>query len=55
MPKNLPNAKKWLFWEDFPVIASKEADLARGLAKNLGQNAPKHYTRPCGFQTSYEQ
>ena len=34
----LPNAKKWLFGEEFPAIASKEADLARGLAKNLGQN-----------------
>ena len=48
----LPNAKKWLFGEEFPAIASKEADLARGLAKNLGQNAPKHYTKPVDFKTS---
>jgi hypothetical protein len=31
----LPNAKKLLFGGDFPSIASKEAELSRGLAKNL--------------------
>lgn len=46
----LPNAKKWLFGEDFPAIASKEADLARGLAKNLRQNAAKQYTRSGDFK-----
>ena len=32
----LPNAKRLLFGEDFPSIVSKQADLSRGLAKNLG-------------------
>ena len=32
----LPNAKRMLFGDDFPSIASKQADLSRGLAKNLG-------------------
>ena len=32
----LPNAKRLLFGDDFPSIASKQADLSRGLAKNLG-------------------
>ena len=36
----LPNAKRFLFGEDFPAIASKEAELSRGLAKNLA-SAPK--------------
>jgi hypothetical protein len=31
----LPNAKKLLFDENFPSIASKEAELSRCLAKNL--------------------
>ena len=31
----LPNAKLFLFGEDFPPIASKQAELSRGLAKNL--------------------
>jgi len=31
----LPNAKRFLFGEDFPTLASKQADLSRGLAKNL--------------------
>jgi len=34
--KPLPNAKGLLFRDDFPSIASKQADLSRGLAKNLG-------------------
>ena len=36
----LPNAKRFLFGEDFPSIASKQAELSRGLAKNLS-NPPK--------------
>ena len=32
----LPNAKQLLFGDDFPSIASKQADFSRGLAKNLG-------------------
>ena len=28
----LPNAKRFLFGEDFPSIASKQAELSRGLA-----------------------
>ena len=32
----LPNAKQSLFGDNFPNIASKQADLSRGLAKNLG-------------------
>ena len=47
-----PNAKKWLFGEEFPAIASKEADLAGGLAKNFGQNGSKNYTKPTDFKTS---
>ena len=35
----LPNAKKWLFGDDFPSITSKEAELSRGLAKNLATKA----------------
>ena len=31
----LPNAKRFLFGEDFPTVASKQAELSRGLAKNL--------------------
>lgn len=34
--QSLPNARRLLYGEDFPTIASKEADLSRGLAKNLG-------------------
>ena len=37
----LPNAKKWLFGDDFPSIASKEAELSRGLAKNLAPASSK--------------
>ena len=33
----LPNAKTSLFGEDFPGIASKQAELSKGLAKNLNQ------------------
>lgn len=34
--QSLPNAKRVLFWEDFPSIASKQDDLSRSFAKNLG-------------------
>ena len=40
----LPNAKKWLFGDDFPSIASKEAELSRGLAKNLAPKLDKSKT-----------
>ena len=48
----LPNAKKWLFGEDFPSIASKEAELARGLAKNLGQPPSKQFARHGVFKSN---
>ena len=32
----LPNAKRLLFGDNFPSIASKQEDLSRGLAKYLG-------------------
>ena len=43
---SLPNAKKWLFGDDFPAIASKEAELSGGLAKNLAPapNKPRPQT-----------
>ena len=31
----LLNAKRFLFGEDFPSVASKQAELSRGLAKNF--------------------
>ena len=34
----LPNAKRFLFGEDFPTVASKQAELSRGLAKNLSNS-----------------
>ena len=49
--QDLPNAKKWLFGVDFPLVASKEAELARGLAKNLGQTVAKTYPRTGNFRT----
>ena len=50
----LPNANKWLFGDDFPLITSKEADLARGLANNLGYNAAKpNTTRKGDFRPSF--
>jgi hypothetical protein len=42
----LPNAKKLLFGEDFPSIASKEAELSRGLAKNLAPVPKFDKTKP---------
>ena len=37
----LPNAKTWLFGDDFPSLASKQAELSRGLTKNFSQTANK--------------
>ena len=34
--QSLPNPKRLLFADDFPSIASKQADLSRALAMNLG-------------------
>ena len=52
----LPNAKKWLFWDDFPLIASKEADLAGGLANSLGHNAAKlNTTKTWDFRPNFRQ
>ena len=36
----LPNAKRFLFGEDFPSIASKQAELSRDLAINLSNRGP---------------
>ena len=33
----LPSVKRFLFREDFPTVASKQAELSRGLAKNLSR------------------
>ena len=41
----LPNAKSWLFGDDFPSLASKQAELSRGLTKNLAQSAGKSFPR----------
>ena len=41
----LPNAKSWLFGDDFPSLASKQAELSRGLTKNLAQNTTKPFPR----------
>ena len=37
----LPNPKRSLFGDDFPSIASKQADLSRNLAKNLAHTSAK--------------
>ena len=37
----LPNAKSSLFGEDFPSIASKQAELSRGLSRNLNPASSK--------------
>lgn len=45
--QSLPNAKRMLFGDDFPSIASKQADLSRGLVKNLGvASRPAKRPRP---------
>ena len=41
----LPNAKTWLFGDDFPSLASKQAELSRGLTKNLAQTANKSFSK----------
>jgi len=41
----LPNAKSWLFIDDFPSLASKQAELSRGLSKNLAQTTGKSFSR----------
>lgn len=41
----LPNAKTWLFGDDFPSLASKQAELSRGLTKNLSQTANKSFSK----------
>ena len=41
----LPNAKSWLFGDDFPSLASKQAELSRGLTKNLAQTTGKSFSR----------
>lgn len=41
----LPNAKSWLFGDDFPSLASKQAELSRGLTKNLAQTTGKSFPR----------
>ena len=45
--QSLPNAKRVLFGEDFPSIASKQDDLSRSFAKNLGwASRPSKRRRP---------
>ena len=39
----LPNAKSWLFGDDFPSLASKQAELSRG--QNLAQTTEKSFYR----------
>ena len=41
----LPNAKSWLFGDDFPSLASKQAELSRGLTNNLAQTTGKSFSR----------
>jgi len=41
----LPNAKSWLFGDDFPSLASNQAELSRGLMKNLAQTTGKSFSR----------
>jgi len=41
----LPNAKSWLFGDDLPSLASKQAELSRGLTKNLAQTRGKSFFR----------
>ena len=40
----LLNAKRWLFGDDFPSIASKEAKLSHGLPNNLALKLDKSKT-----------
>ena len=46
----LPNAKRYLFGEDFPSVASKQAEVSRGLAKNLSNiSKPRQPFQKSGF------
>ena len=40
----LPIAKGKFFGDDFPSLASKQADLSRGLSKNLSSNARRQFS-----------
>ena len=40
----LPNAKRMLFGDDFPSLASKQADLSRSVSKNLSSNARRQFS-----------
>lgn len=44
--QSLPNVSRMLFGDDFPTIVANQADLSRGLAKNLVSASPldKHPT-----------
>ena len=41
----LPNAKTSPFGDDFPTLASKQAELSRGLTKNLSHNTAKSLSK----------
>ena len=41
----LPNAKSWLFGHDFPSLASKQAELSRGVTKNVAQTTGTSFPR----------
>ena len=41
----LPNVKSWLYGDDFPSLASKQAELSRGLTKNLAHTTGKSFPR----------
>ena len=46
----LHNANCFLFGEDFPSVASKQAELSRGFAKNLSNaQKPKQSSQKSGF------
>ena len=40
----LPNAKRMLFGNDFPSLASEKADLSRSVSKNLSSNARRQFS-----------
>ena len=51
----LPNAKSWLFGDDFPSLASKQAELSRGLTKNLAQTTGKSFPRRSNSAQSHSR
>lgn len=51
--QSLPNVKCILFGDDFPSIASKKAELSRGLARNLGSARPAKGQRVSPTGTSH--